>query len=59
MKKTISLLLTLLLVLGLLPAAALAADADPVVILYTNDVHCALARKQKTTAPSHILATPP
>ncbi len=45
MKKTISLLLTLLLVLGLLPAAALAADADPVVILYTNDVHCALAQE--------------
>lgn len=55
MKKTISLLLTLLLVLGLLPAAAFAADASPVVVLYTNDVHCALAQeKDDSGAISHL-----
>ena len=46
MKRTLALFLTLLLVLGLLPAAAFAADAKPVVVLFTNDVHCALAQEK-------------
>jgi len=47
MKKLVAILLTVCMVLGMMTTLSLAADAksDDIVVLYTNDVHCALSDK--------------
>lgn len=44
MKKLVAILLTVCMVLGMMTTMSLAADAksDDIVVLYTNDVHCAV-----------------
>ena len=51
-KKIISLIITLLLVVNLLPASVLAAplNTEDVVILYENDVHCVIEGYSKLAA---------
>lgn len=49
-KKLISLLLCMVLVLSVLPAAAAAEQNSDIVILYENDVHCAVEGYSKLSA---------
>ena len=56
MKKALSLLIALVMVLALVPAVASAAgvfDADDIVIIFTNDVHCQVS-PASTTSPAPL-----
>ena len=50
--RIISLILTMLIVIGLLPTSALAEEikSEDIVILYENDVHCVVEGYSKLSA---------
>ena len=49
-KKIIAMVVCILLVIGVLPLSAYAANSDDIVILYENDVHCTIEGYSKLSA---------
>ena len=49
-KKVLALIVCVLLVVGILPLSAYAANAENIIILYENDVHCTIEGYSKLAA---------
>lgn len=50
MKKITAVIISILLIISILPATVFAANSDDIVILYENDVHCAVEGYSKLSA---------
>lgn len=48
--KILALVVTVVLLIGILPASVFAAESDDIVILYENDVHCEIEGYSKLSA---------
>lgn len=49
-KKILAMVVCVLLMIGVLPLSAYAANSDDIIILYENDVHCAIEGYSKLSA---------